>query len=52
MSLVQWKANGWLKDHATNSVELGNLLSIADRDIADARSKDLSNDWKFGIAYN
>jgi len=52
MSLVQWKANGWLKSHATSAEELGNLLQIADRDIADASAEGLSDDWRFGIAYN
>lgn len=52
MSLRQWKANGWLKPHQTDAQELKNLLEIADRDLQDATTRDLSNDWKFGIAYN
>lgn len=52
MGLRQWKDNGWLKEHKTDLVELKNLLAIADRDIGDASADDLSNDWKFGIAYN
>ena len=52
MSLSQWKANGWLKAHVTSAAEQRNLLQIVDRDLEDARSVDLSNDWKFGIAYN
>ena len=52
MSLKQWKANGWLKPHQTDEQELRNLLEIADRDLQDATTKELSNDWKFGIAYN
>lgn len=52
MSLRQWKDNGWLKEHKTDLAELSNLLAIADRDIEDASTSDLSNDWKFGIAYN
>ncbi len=28
------------------------MLAIADRDIADAANPQLSDDWKFGIAYN
>lgn len=27
-------------------------MSIARRDLADARSQDISDDWRFGIAYN
>lgn len=52
MSLQQWKANGWLKSHQTSEAELRNLLQIVDRDLEDSKAEGLSNDWKFGIAYN
>lgn len=52
MSLQQWQNNGWLRSHKTDRHEIANLLAIADRDIADAASGDISDDWKFGIAYN
>ena len=52
MSLEDWHKFGWLKPHRTDERELGNLLAIADRDISDATAGELSNDWKFGIAYN
>ena len=52
MSLETWRKFGWLKPHRTDEQELANLLAIADRDIVDATSTDLSNDWRFGIAYN
>ncbi len=52
MSLTQWQNNGWLRPHATSREEIGNLLSIARRDLSDARSQDISDDWRFGIAYN
>ena len=52
MSLQDWHEFGWLKPHVTSSMEQSNLLAIADRDIADAGSKELSSDWRFGIAYN
>lgn len=52
MSLKQWLANGWLKPHRTDAAELANLLAIVDRDVADSTSPSLSDDWKFGIAYN
>jgi len=42
MSLTLWRANGWLKLHVTDVQELRNLLQIADRDMADAASGDLS----------
>lgn len=52
MTLKQWQTNGWLKPHATSRQEIGKLLAITHRDLADARQKTLSNDWQFGIAYN
>ena len=52
MSLLQWEMNGWLRPHKTDRKEIANLLAIADRDILDAAAKGLSDDWKFGIAYN
>ena len=52
MSLSQWRSNGWLRPHKTDRGEVANLLAIADRDINDAAAKDISDDWKFGIAYN
>ena len=52
MSLQEWHDFGWLKPHATSLNELSNLLAIADRDIEDAETDGLSDDWKFGIAYN
>ena len=52
MSLHDWAKFGWLKPHETDVRELSNLLAIADRDIADAAASELSNDWRFGIAYN
>ena len=52
MGLQDWHKFGWLKPHQTSFEELSNLLAIADRDIADSATTELSNDWKFGIAYN
>ena len=51
MSLKQWADNGWLKPHQTSRKEISNLLSIVERDLDDAQ-KDISSDWRFGIAYN
>ena len=51
MSLDQWAKAGWLKKHKTSREEIKNLLTIVDRDINDATSS-ISNDWRFGIAYN
>lgn len=52
MTLKQWADNGWLKPHKSTCQEIGNLLAIVRRDLADARDGDISDDWRFGIAYN
>lgn len=52
MSLGTWHENGWLRPHKTNRKQISDLLRIVDRDLADARSAELSTDWQFGIAYN
>lgn len=52
MSLKQWVDNGWLRPHTTSRQEIGNLLAIAHRDLTDARDGGISDDWRFGIAYN
>lgn len=52
MSLQQWQNNGWLRPHATDKIEIANLLAIVDRDMEDAAADGISDDWKFGIAYN
>jgi uncharacterized protein (UPF0332 family) len=52
MSLADWKNNGWLKEHRTSAQEIGSLFAIVRRDLADAKTKQVSADWRFGIAYN
>ena len=52
MSLSEWEANGWLKAHKTSREEVQNILNIIERDIKDSEISQLSNDWKFAIAYN
>jgi uncharacterized protein (UPF0332 family) len=52
MSLDQWHKNGWIKKHQTTAKEVSNLFAIVDRDLKDARNEDISEDWRFGIAYN
>ena len=52
MSLQQWQNNGWLRPHVTDKNEIANLLAIVDRDVEDASACGISDDWKFGIAYN
>lgn len=52
MSLSDWAKNGWLRSHKPSKEEVSNLLEIVERDLKDATAKGLSEDWKFGIAYN
>lgn len=52
MSLNDWVKNGWLRPHKPSKEEISNLLEIVERDIKDASVKGISDDWKFGIAYN
>jgi len=51
MTLQDWQGNGWLRSHKTSQQEIHDLLRIVDRDMEDA-CRDLSSDWRFGIAYN
>ena len=51
MTLEQWESNGWLRRHQTSNEEIKNLLMIIDRDLEDAGGG-ISDDWRFGIAYN
>ncbi len=51
MSLNQWVDNGWLRHHKTSKEEIENLVTIIDRDLKDAKGG-ISDDWRFGIAYN
>ncbi len=51
MSLQDWASNGWLRPHRSSAQEIGELLAMVERDLADAEGE-ISNDWRFGIAYN
>jgi uncharacterized protein (UPF0332 family) len=52
MTLKQWADNGWLKRHQSSAEEIGNLFAIVERDLNDAAEGTVSDDWRFGIAYN
>jgi hypothetical protein len=52
MSLEDWRGSGWLHPHEPSRQEITDLLGIADRDLKDSRSRGLSADWRFNIAYN
>ncbi len=51
MSLQSWLENGWLRRHKTSKKEIVDLLKIVARDLKDAEGG-ISDDWRFGIAYN
>jgi hypothetical protein len=51
MSLKQWADNGWLRPHLTSQQEIADLFAIVSRDLGDAE-RNISADWRFGIAYN
>lgn len=52
MSFEDWVKNSWLEVHKSSKEEIGNLLGIVERDLRDSKAKDVSNDWRFAIAYN
>jgi hypothetical protein len=52
VSLQSWLSEGKLKAHKTSKSEVTQLLSVFDRDLADAQVKTLSADRRFAIAYN
>jgi hypothetical protein len=52
VSLQSWLSEGKLKAHKTSKSEITQLLSVFDRDLADAQVKTLSADRRFAIAYN
>lgn len=52
MTLEQWENNGWIAKHGTSSEEISNLLAIVERDLKDVSESTVSQDWRFGIAYN
>jgi len=52
MSLEAWQKNGWLRVHETSREEIQNLFSLIKRDLKESQIEDLSDDWKFAIAYN
>ena len=52
MSLKDWLKNRWLIEHQTSRQEIADLLSVADRDLAQCQTPHLSPDWQLNIAYN
>ena len=52
MGLQDWLKNRWLIEHKTSRQEITDLLNMADRDLAQCRTPNLSPDWQLNIAYN
>lgn len=52
MSLPDWLKSGWLVEHKPSAQEIGDLLTAAERDLADCRAPGLSADWRLTIAYS
>src|ERR1700756_3715078 len=52
MSFADWVKNGWLVAHRSSKQEIANLRGIVARDLKDSQGKDVSDDWRFAIAYN
>ena len=52
LSLEDWQKLNWITKHQTNQQEIADLFAIADRDLKDCKSANLSTDWRMNIAYN
>ena len=52
MSLKEWIRNNWLVEHESSPREIGDLLTVVDRDLKDCQAPGLSPDWRLTIAYN
>ena len=52
MSLSDWLANKWIVVHSPSLQEITDLFAVVDRDLTDAATPRLSDDWRLGITYN
>jgi hypothetical protein len=52
VNLKKWINEGRLQQHLTNKNEIQNLFKLVDRDLKDAKIKQLSTDRKFATTYN
>ncbi len=52
MSYEQWLANGWLRRSEPSTMVVANLLSVADRDLADAACRQIHSDNRYVHPYN
>ncbi len=52
MPLSDWLANRWIVVHSPSVQEITDLFAVVDRDLTDAGTPRLSDDWRLGITYN
>jgi len=52
MSLQDWLKSRSLIEHQTSRQEIADLLRMADRDLVQCRTPNLSSDWQLNTAYN
>lgn len=52
MSLQKWLGSGWLRQHKTSPEEIRDLWLVVERDLANAATDTISDDWRYFIAYN
>ena len=52
VSFADWVKNGWLVAHKSSKQEITNLLGTVARDMKDSQAEEVSDDWRFAIAYN
>ena len=52
MTLDDWVAHGWLKEHAATPEEISKLFDIVHRETTDAASTSISLDAQLGMLYN
>ena len=52
MSLSDWLNNRWIVAHQASAQEITDLFAVVDRDLTDAATPRLSDDWRLGITYN
>ena len=52
MSLQDWLNESKLRTHKTSKNEISQLMTVFERDLADAHVKALSADRRFAVAYN
>ena len=52
MSLEKWVEFGWLRREPTSPDEIGNLLGVVERSLADAKVDAVSTDLRFIAAFN